>query len=504
MLRQSCPKGEDRGAWESDCNAIADFIIAHPHDTPGEETVAVFERLLDILNNSLSTGRDEDQHKVKQYNNLKDDLIKWKDWGFAVGEGRDSLVYLEHMNDVRNSVSTMTNARIRIDDVLTLMQDSFISLTKVGFGVSHAEELRSNLNEYSYKLMAYADTVSRGNDAGVALIQSEAQESLSKTIHSFFPAMEFLAEQEKRYEDNPSGFTLDQARQVADMGDTMLNAYEAIFDIGSNAFKLGSFNPSWVSPLHQSIDMTQSAFDLSGVKVSGRNYHEAARDKESDKIKMYDTMCNMKPSNPIEETQVINALMQRSKARMNYFVEEHAGQHITKLFNCTRSLTKELVDAKSNTKFDSGVGRSIERLFSEHVLSPVGSFQLNSLFSKSKKASEFEQNFGKLHDAMIQSIMNIQLYKLNVKSTQARVNVEAEQYINTYSKNKVSVVASHDIRGKMSRILMKKSQKEEPRWYDVILSEEELTFAPTGGTRSKSDLTVPVSNENETVRFPMV
>ncbi|MBE1426926.1 hypothetical protein H4684_003610 [Desulfomicrobium macestii] len=55
-----------------------------------------------------------------------------------------------------------------------------------------------------------------------------------------------------------------------------------------------------------------------------------------------------------------------------------------------------------------------------------------------------------------------------------------------------------------SKQLMKKSQKEEPRWYHVILSGKELTFAPTGGTRSKSDLTVPVTNKNETARFPMV
>lgn len=67
MLRQSCPEGVDREAWESDCNAIVDFIMEHPHDIPDQESVAIFERLLDNLNNSLSTDSVADQQKIELY-----------------------------------------------------------------------------------------------------------------------------------------------------------------------------------------------------------------------------------------------------------------------------------------------------------------------------------------------------------------------------------------------------------------------------------------------------
>ena len=512
MLRQSCPKGAERGAWESDCNAIVDFIMEHPHDFPGEETVAVFERLLDTLNNSLSTGSSEDQQKVELYNKLKDDLNEWKDFGFFVGDGRSSLNNMEHMKDVRERVSQMATARIRIDDVVNLMQDSFISLTKAGF--SHSDELRSNLSEYSKKLMTYTDAMSRTSEmaADVPLIRQEAQESLSKTIHSFFPAMEFLAEQEHLYKVNPTGFTLAQAQQVRDLRATMFNAYAAISDIGRNVSTLG-VEAAWVSPLHQSTLASQivngmhglgiSEAEMSEAEMSARKYHRDAAQEEFKKV-------HLSSSNDVSERT--KSIMQNSEAMTNYLIEANRDKQITNLFISARRLTTALVEAKAKG-LDPAIATSIERSFSEHMLSPVESFTLEHFIPNVEKATNFENNFEELHGAMDQAFAILQFGKMNVKSTQTRINSEAEKYlaecveipwhpIDQHSlRSSLTVVSSHDVGGIMSRILIKSDLTEVPRMYDVSLSGGKVTFTPTDDKSGKGVFTAPVAYKN--ARFPM-
>jgi hypothetical protein len=54
----------------------------------------------------------------------------------------------------------------------------------------------------------------------------------------------------------------------------------------------------------------------------------------------------------------------------------------------------------------------------------------------------------------------------------------------------------------MSRILIESSLTKEPRWYDVSLSKNTLTFSPVDDKSGKGVLTAPVANGN--ARFPMV
>ncbi len=508
MLRQSCPEGVDRGAWESDCNAIVDFIMEHPHDIPDQETVAMFERLLDTLNKSLSTDSIADQQKVELYNRLKDDLNIWKDWGFSVGMERDGLNNMGHMSDVLESVSKMTTARIRISDMINLMQDSFIALTKAG--LPHADELRSNLFEYTNKLMTYADLMSRTDEmsptalrnAEVLRIRQESEELLSKTIHSFFPAMEFLAEQEYRYMDNPSGFTVAQTQQITDLRATMFNAYATLFDISRNVWTLGLDAARGVSHV-------LGAVNLSPLHAESR---DAKAIKEIDKMMAFGKMSRVvSENNPL--TRVTNAMMQESEAQLNVGILRGAEQQITKLFTQTRRLAAALVEAKARN-LDPALARSIERLLSEHVLSPAEGLQLDRFIPDEKMRKDFISNFGELHQSLIQTFSTLQSFNLNVKSTQTRINIEAQNHlrecvdiprhpVDTKALRKsLRVVASHDVDGKMSRILVESSLTKEPRWYDVSLSKDTLTFTPVDDKSGKGVFTAPVANGN--ARFPMV
>jgi hypothetical protein len=54
----------------------------------------------------------------------------------------------------------------------------------------------------------------------------------------------------------------------------------------------------------------------------------------------------------------------------------------------------------------------------------------------------------------------------------------------------------------MSRILIESSLTKEPRWYDVSLSKNTLTFSPVDDKSGKGVLTAPAANGN--ARFPMV
>jgi hypothetical protein len=503
LLRQSCPEGVDREAWESDCNAIVDFIMEHPHEIPGQETVAMFERLLDTLNKSLSTDSVADQQKVELYKSLKDDVNEWKDWGFTVGTGRDSLNNMVHMNDVLESVSKMTTARIRISDTVNLMQDSFIALTKAGF--SHADELRSNLSEYTHKLMLYADTMSRTKEMTpeLRLMRQEAQESLSKAVHSFFPAMEFLAGREQSYMDDPTVFTVGQTQQITDLRATLFNAYAALFDIARNVGTLGLDASKGVSPLLGDVDLTQSDVDS----------REAAALGEANKISTYGQMSRVvDPNNPSSLTRVTTSMMLESEALMNFRIQMDIEKQMTKLFTHTRRLTTALVDAKARG-LDPVVARSIERLFSEHVLSPAEGLQLDRFIPDKDKHKAFTSKFDELHQALIQTFSTLQSFNLNVKSTQTRINMEAQKYLaecveipwhpfDQHSlRTTLRVVASHDVDGIMSRILIESDLTEEPRMYDVSLSGDKVTFTPTDDKSGKGVFTAPVAYKN--ARFPM-
>jgi hypothetical protein len=503
LLRQSCPEGVDRGTWESDCNAIVDLIMEHPHEIPGQETVAMFERLLDTLNKSLSTDSVADQQKVELYKSLKDDVNEWKDWGFTVGTGRDSLNNMGHMNEVLESVSKMTTARIRISDTVNLMQDSFIALTKAGF--SHADELRSNLSEYTHKLMLYADTMSRTKEMTpeLRLMRQEAQESLSKAVHSFFPAMEFLAGREQSYMDDPTVFTVGQTQQITDLRATLFNAYAALFDIARNVGTLGLDASKGVSPLLGDVDLTQSDVDS----------REAAALGEANKISTYGQMSRVvDPNNPSSLTRVTTSMMLESEALMNFRIQMDIEKQMTKLFTHTRRLTTALVDAKARG-LDPVVARSIERLFSEHVLSPAEGLQLDRFIPDTDKHKAFTAKFDELHQALIQTFSTLQSFNLNVKSTQTRINMEAQKYLaecveipwhpfDQHSlRTTLRVVASHDVDGKMSRILIESDLTEEPRMYDVSLSGDKVTFTPTDDKSGKGVFTAPVAYKN--ARFPM-
>jgi len=499
MLRQSCPEGVDRGAWESDCNAIVDFIMAHPHAIPGQETVATFERLLDTLNKSLSSDNEADKNKVELYKSLKDDLTDWKDWGFIAGMKRDRLNNMGHMNDVLESVSKMTNARIRISDTVNLMHDSFIALTKAG--LPHADELRSNLAEYTRKLMDYADAQFDADKTtvGIGLLREETQELLSKTVHSFFPAMEFLAEQEHLYEVNPGAFTVDKMQQMTDLRMTMTNAYEALFDISRNVGTLGLDASKWVSFMLAENDLTEEAALM----------HEVDALADSNNMGKFSKMSRVvTQENPL--SQVLNSMIGGSNAEVQFRIHMGKSRQITKLLEHTMSLTKALAEAKAN-KLDPTVARSIERLFSYHVLSPTGALHLDSFFPDKTMRDNFENNFGKLHQSLIQTFSTLQSFNLNVTSTQTKINLEAQNYLrgcpdvtglNKKSQANLEVVASRDYGGKMSRILIKTSKGEEPRSYEVSLIGNKLTFTPSGDKSDKNVFTALVSTKNG--RFPNI
>jgi hypothetical protein len=516
VLRQSCPEGADRGAWENDCNAIVDFIMEHPHDIPGEETVGVFERLLGTFNDSLTTSI-ADQQKVDRYQKLQENLNEWKVWGFTVGMGRDSLNNMSNVSDVLKSVSKMTTARIRISDMVNLMQDSFIALSKAVLPkavLSHADELRSNLSEYTNKLMVYADATFDATfltdkvrpEQELPRMHQETQESLSKAIHSFFPAMEFLAEQEHSYIDTPTEFTQDRTQQVTDLRATLFNAYTALFDIAHNVGTLGLVDASQgVSPLLEEIHLTE-------VGVLSR---ENAAIKEHKTMGTYAQMSRVvDPDNPSSLTRVTNSMMLASEAQMKFRIQMDIEKPTTKLFTHTRRLTTALAEAKASG-LDSAVARSIERLFSEHVLNPAGGLQLDRFIPDGNTRDNFIAKFGELHQALIQTCSTLQAFKLNVTSTQTRINMEAQDYlkgcvksprhpIGTKSLQKsLRVVASHDIDGKMSRILIQSSLAKEPRWYDVSLGKNTLTFTPADDKKNDSGVfTAPVSNG--AARFPKV
>ncbi|NCD35295.1 MAG: hypothetical protein EOL87_18040, partial [Spartobacteria bacterium] len=506
MLRQSCPEGVDRGAWESDCNSIVEYIMKHPHDIPGGETVALFDRLLERLNNSLAT-HSADQQKVDLYNTLADDLTIWKDWGFSVGMERDNLNNMGHMTDVLERASSMTTALIRISDMINLMQGSLIALTKAGF--PHADELRSNLFEYTNKLMTYADVMSRTDEMSpksirnpeVLRIRQESEELLSKTIHSFFPAMEFLAEQEYRYMNNPSGFTVVQTQQITDLRDTMFNAYATLSDISRNVRTLGLDAVLGVSSVLGTTNLTQ--FDAESRDV--------AAIKETDKMMAFGKISlEVSENNPL--TRVTNAIMQKSEAQMNFRILKSKEQQITKLFTHTRRMASALVEAKARG-LDPAVARSIERLLGEHVLSPPEGLQLDRFITDVKTREAFIAKFGELHQALIQTFSTLQSFNLNVKSTQSQINMEAQEHLGGCAKipghpldtnslqRSLWVVASHDIDGIMSRILIESSMTKEPRWYDVSLSNDTLTFTPTDDKSGKGVFTAPVDYKN--TRFPM-
>ncbi|NCC04587.1 MAG: hypothetical protein EOM37_11230 [Proteobacteria bacterium] len=501
MLRQSCPEGVDRGAWESDCNAIVDFIMAHPHDIPGQETVATFERLLDTLNKSLSSDNEADKNKVELYKSLKDDLTDWKDWGFMAGMGRDRLNNMGHMNDVLESVSKMTNARIRISDTVNLMQDSFIALTKAG--LPHADELRSNLAEYTRKLMDYADAQFDADKTtvGIGLLREETQELLSKTVHSFFPAMEFLAEQEHLYEVNPGAFTVDKMQQMTDLRMTMTNAYEALFDISRNVGTLGLDASKWVSFMLAEKDLTEEAALMYEVDALADSSNMGKFSKMSRVVTQ---------ENPL--SQVLNSMIGGSNAEVQFRIHMGKSRQITKLFEHTMSLTKALVDAKSRG-LDPVVARSIERLFSEHVLSPAEGLQLDRFIPDKDKHKAFIAKFDELHQALIQTFSTLQSFNLNVKSTQTRINLEAQKYLaqcveipwhpfDQHSlRTTLRVVASHDVGGIMSRILIESDLTAEPRMYDVSLSGDKVTFTPTDDKSGNGVFTASVAYKN--ARFPM-
>jgi hypothetical protein len=416
---------------------------------------------------------------------------------------RDSLNNMEHMSDVLESVSKMTTARIRISDMVNLMQDSFIALTKAGF--SHADELRSNFSEYTNKLMVYADATSFTNKATPELprMRQETQESLSKAIHSFFPAMAFLSVKEQSYMDTPTEFTQDQTQQVTDLRNTLFNAYTALFDISRNVGKLGFDDLEGVSSLLEGRGLTQ-------VDVLSR---ENAAIKELNTMNTYGKMSRMVDSNnPL--TRVTNSMMQESKALMGFRIQMDNEKPTTKLFTHTHRLTAALVEAKASGLNDA-VARSIERMFSEHVLSPPEGLQLDRLIPDEKTRNNFIAQFGELHQALMQTCSTLQSFKLNVKSTQTRINIEAQNYleknvkipfhpIDTNSLQKsLRVVASHDIDGKMSRILIESSlTNKEPRWYDVSVNKNTLTFTPADDKSGSGVFTAPVSNG--VARFPRV
>lgn len=491
LLRQSCPKSVDRGTWESDCNTIIDSIMEHPQDIPGQETVAVLERLLDTFNTSL-TGNDEDKQKVELYQNLKKDLEDWKDWSCTVGMEGDSLNGRVHMSDVLQSVSKMTTARIRIADTVNLMQDSFIALTKAGF--SHADELRSNLSEYTHKLMAYADAISSTGEKRPLECQ-EAQESLSKTIHSFFPAMEFLA----GLEHTPNGLTQDQTQQVTDLRTTLFNAYTALFDISDNIGVLSLEASQDVSPL------------LSSTKQLSPSAVEARKDANLGKFNEISHMVD--PGNPNSMIEDTNPMLQEFKADLQSQMQLDREPPTTKFFKQTQHLTTALVEAKAKG-LDPAVARSIERLFSEHVLSPAGILQLDHFIPDKKMHDNFTSEFEELNQALIQTCLTLQNFNLNVKSTQTRINIEAQNYLKecvkvpkdpfgnktTSLRNSLKVLSSHDIDGKMSRILMESDLTKEPRLYNVSLNQEMLTFTPNDDNSGKGVFFAPVSNG--ATRFP--
>jgi len=503
ILRQSCPEGVDRGAWESDCNAIVDFIMEHPHDIPGEETVAMFERLLDALNKSLSSDSIADQQKVELYKSLKNDVSDWKDWGFTIGLGRDTLNNMvEHLGDVLEKVSKMTAARIRISDMINLMQDSFIALTKAG--LPYADELRSNLSKYAHTLMTYADAMSRTGEMtpAVLLMRQEAQEALSKAIHSFFPAMEFLAAQEYRYMDDPTGFTVAQAQQIKDLRATMFNAYAMLSEVARNVGTLGLDAAVGVSSALGVVNLTPLAVES----------RESEAFAQIDKMMMFGNMSRVVgENNPL--TRVTNSMMLESEAQMNFRIQMGKEQQITKLFTHTRRLTSALVEAKARG-LDPVVANSIERLLGEHVLSPAEGLQLDRFIPDGKKREAFIAKFGELHQALIQTFSTLQSFNLNVTSTQTRINIEAQKHLGGCAKipghpldtnalrTSLKVLASHDIDGRMSRILVESSMTKEPRWYDVSLNNDTLTFTPADDKSGKGVFTAPVSSGN--ARFPMV
>ena len=500
LLRQSCPKDVDRESWENDCNALAGDIMENPQDIP-QETVASFGRLLDTFNASLTTS-DGDKQKVELYNNLKENLNEWEKRDVPEGMGRDSLDNMEHMSDVLKDVSKMTTARIRISDMVNLMQDSFIALTEAGF--PHADELRSNLSEYTNRLMAYADATCDSTPASeLPRMHQEAQESLSKTIHSFFPAMEFLALQEQSYMDSPTDFTQDQTQKVTDLRATLFNAYTALSDIARNVGALGSFDAARdVSSLFEGIKLTEE----------GTLTRQIAAIKELNTMNTYGKMSRVADqNNPL--TRVTNSMMQESKAKMEVLIQMDNDKQTTRLFTQTRRLTAALVEAKGRG-LNPALARSIERMFSEHVLSPVEGLQLDRLIPDNKTRNNFISQFGELHQALMQSCSTLQSFNLNVKSTQARINIEAQNYLkenvkiphNTSDtkslKNSLRVVASHDIDGKMSRILIESSLTKEPRWYDVSLNKNTLTFTPADDKSGRGVFTAPVSKGD--VSFPKV
>lgn len=504
MLSLSCPEGADPVAWESDCNAIDSFIMENPDEIPDMETVATFERLLDTLNNSLSTDNEADKHKVELYKSLKDDLNIWKNWGFTDDISREGLNSKGHMRDVINSVSTMTTARIRISDMVNLMEDSFIALTKAG--LPHADELRSNLSEYTNKLMAYADAMSHTSEmspttllnSDVVLIRQESQELLSKTIHSFFPAMEFLAEQEYRYMDDPAGFSVAQTQRITDLRETMFNAYAALHDISRNVWTLGLDAARGVSSVLGEVVLTESNAESRDVEAI----------QEINKAMTFGKMSRVvSENNP--QTRVTNSMMQESEALMNVRILKGREQQITKLFTHTRRMASALVEAKARG-LDPAVARSIERLLSEHVLSPPEGLQLDRFITDVKTREAFIAKFGELHQALIQTFSTLQSFNLNVQSTQTRINSEAQSYLrgcvkglDRKSQVSLNVISSHDIGGIMSRILIKTSPDKEPLWYRVSLSKDTVTFTPADDKKGSGVgvLTVPVSNGN--VRFPL-
>ncbi|MDY0220691.1 MAG: hypothetical protein RBR67_06110 [Desulfobacterium sp.] len=502
-LRQSCPENEDRAAWESDCNTIVDFIMENPKDVPDEKTVAVFEDLLGKFNQSPST-KIKDEEKVKLhnnlYNNLKEDLNSWKEYGLIMGMGSDSLNSMEHMDDVLQGVSKMTIARIRISDMVNLMGDSFIALTKAGLPNSHADELRSNLSEYTHKLMLLADGISRTDQTiteQLSQMREEAQESLSKTMYSFFPAMEFLAGKEADYLDKPAKFTVDQTRQVTDLRKTLFHAYTAVFDIARNVGTLGLDDVQDVSYLLKGLSLEDEALESRENDALG----------EIVKTSKYAGMSHkVDPENPSSQTEVTASMMEQSKAGMNVLLYMNNEKQTTKLFTQMRGLATALVEAKT-LGLDPAVARSIERLFSEHVLIPDKGLKLDDLIPDKQKHENFIAQFDGLHQAIMQTGSTIQSFKLNVKSTQTSINMKAENYLKgcvmpKSLRTNLRVRASHDIDGKMSRILIGRSSKEEPRWYDVSLSKDTLTFTPVDDKSGKGVLAAPASNGG--VRFPNV
>jgi hypothetical protein len=316
--------------------------------------------------------------------------------------------------------------------------------------------------------------------------------------------MEFLAGQESRYMNDPSGFTVAQAQQITDLRSTMFHAYAAVFDIAKHVGTLGLDAAKAVSPLLGSVD-------LSGNALASR---EVAALGELNKVSTYGKMSRVvNPDNPSSLTRVTTSMLLESEALMNLRIQMGAEQQVTKLFTHTRRMANALVEAKARG-LDPAVASSIERLLSEHVLSPPEGLQLDRFIPDGKKREAFIAKFGELHQALIQTFSTLQSFNLNVKSTQTRINMEAQKYLaecveipwhpfDQHSlRTTLRVVASHDVDGKMSRILIESDLTEEPRMYDVSLSGDKVTFTPTDDKSGKGVFTAPVANGN--ARFPMV